>query len=393
MPWKETTPMDQRMEFLVDYRSGLFTVSGLAQRHGVSRKTAYKWIGRLREEGYEGAVRERTSRPHESPERTAEEVERKVVECRRRHVKWGPKKLLEVLRRGEPELALPAASTVGAILRRNGLVKRRVRREVAGHPGRPVTVAEAPNVLWAADYKGQFRTGDGEYCYPLTVTDQYSRYILGCRGLLSTATEGAKKGFERAFREYGLPERIRTDNGAPFASNGVARLTRLSVWFIRLGIWPELTQPAHPEQNGTHERMHRTLKDETTRPPGANLRAQQKRFDAFVQEFNHDRPHEGIGMKRPADLYRPSPRPFPHKLAEVEYPGHYEVRTVSKNGGVRWKKGWLNISHPLIDERIGLEEVDDGVWNVTFSFLLLGRFEEREKRLYGAFYTHRKRTP
>lgn len=390
MPWRETTPMTERLMMMVDAESGVYTVSSLAARHGVSRKTAYKWMKRLKEEGYEGVTRERSSRPGRSPGRTEEGVEERIVECRRKHPRWGPKKLVDVLGR-DGVGGLPATSTVGAILKRNGLLKAGSRRRGAGHPGAPVTVTEGPNVLWAADYKGQFRTGDGEYCYPLTVTDQHSRYILGCQGLANTGLTGARRSFERVFREYGLPERIRTDNGAPFASNGLARLTRLSVWFVKLGIWPELTEPAHPEQNGTHERMHRTLKDETTRPPGANLKSQQRKFDRFVREFNEDRPHEGIGMKRPAELYEASSRPYPHRIPAVEYPGHYEVRRVSANGGVRWKKGWLNISHPLIGEDIGMEEIEDGVWDVCFSFLVLGRFHERDGKIYGAFYTHRRR--
>ena len=230
---------------------------------------------------------------------------------------------------------------------------------------------------------------DGIYCYPLTVTDLYSRYLVGCKGLLSTRTDGVKKSFERLFREYGIPRAIRSDNGVPFASTGLGRLSRLSVWWIKLGIRPELTQPAHPEQNGSHERMHRTLKRATTRPVGGDLLGQQRRFDAFRLEFNTERPHESIGMKRPADLYRPSPRAFPSVVPSIEYPGHFEVRRVSRNGGIRWKNGWLNVSHPLIDEYVGLDEVDDGIWNLYFGSLLLGRFDERDEKLYAAFYAHR----
>ena len=388
MPWKETTPVAERMQSLVDYRSGLFTVSFLAERHGVSRKTLYKWIERFVAEGVAG-LEDRIRRPHWHPNQTAGDVESALTEFRRKHPDWGPKKIVHVLSSRDQETSWPARSTVAAILKRHGLVKARRRRRPVGHPGRPTTVASEANALWATDFKGEFLTSDGIYCYPLTVTDLYSRYLVACKGLLSTKTDGVKKSYERLFREFGLPEAIRSDNGVPFASTGLGRLSRLSVWWIKLGIRPELTQPAHPEQNGSHERMHRTLKRATTHPVGRDLKSQQKRFDAFQREFNNERPHESIGMKRPADLYRASPRPYPTVPPRIEYPGHFEVRRVSRNGGIRWKTGWLSVSHPLIDEHVGLDEVDDGIWNLYFGSLLLGRFDEREKKLYAAFYEHR----
>ena len=388
MPWKETTPVAERMEFLVDYRTGLFTVSFLAERHGVSRKTLYKWIERFEAEGVAG-LQDQPRRACCHPNQTSEEVESAIAAFRRKHPDWGPKKIVHVLSTRDEETSWPARSTVAAILKRHGLVKARRRRRPVGHPGHPTTVARAPNELWATDFKGEFLTGDGIYCYPLTLTDLCSRYLVGCKGLLSTKTDGVKKSFERLFREYGLPQAIRSDNGVPFASTGLGRLSRLSVWWIKLGIRPELTQPAHPEQNGSHERMHRTLKQATTRPPAGDLVRQQKRFDAFRLEFNTERPHEAIGMKRPAELYRPSPRLFPSVLPGIEYPGHFEVRRVSRNGGIRWRRGWLNVCHPLIDEHVGLEEVDDGIWNLHFGSMLLGRFDEREGKLYAAFYAHR----
>ncbi len=388
MPWKETTPVTERMQSLVDWQSGLFTVRFLAERHGVSRKTLYKWIERFEAEGPAG-LEDRMRRPRQHPNQTPEAIESAIAEFRRRHPDWGPKKIVHVLSERDVKTSWPARSTVTAILKRRGLVKGRPRRRSFGHPGRPTSVAECANAVWATDFKGEFLTGDGLYCYPLTVSDLYSRYLLGCKGLLSTKTDGVKKSFERLFREYGLPETIRSDNGVPFASTGLGRLSRLSVWWMKLGIRPELTQPAHPEQNGSHERMHRTLKRATTRPARRDLKSQQKRFDAFRVEFNTERPHESIGMKTPADLYRPSPREFPSALPPMEYPGHFEVRRVSRNGGIRWKTGWLSVSHPLIDEYVGLEEVDDGVWSLYFGSLLLGRFDEREKKLYAAFYEHR----
>ena len=217
------------------------------------------------------------------------------------------------------------------------------------------------------------------------MTDSFSRYLLGCRSQLSTATIPTKKNFERVFRAYGLPDAIRTDNGTPFsAATAISRLSRLSVWWIRLGIRPELIQPSHPEQNGRHERMHRTLKAETTQPPAANARAQQRVFDFFREEFNTERPHERLDNQTPASFYQPSPRSYPERLLPLEYPGHFEVRRVSRNGGIRWKKGWVNISTSIIEENVGLEEVDDGVWSLYFGSILLGRFHEDDLRLHGA---------
>jgi transposase InsO family protein len=266
-----------------------------------------------------------------------------------------------------------------------GLITPRRRRRHLPHPGRGLTEALAPNQVWTADFKGQFKTRDGRYCYPLTVADSFSRYLLACRSQLSVQTIPTRKNFQRLFKEYGLPQIIRTDNGVPFAApTAISRLSRLSVWWIRLGIRPELIQPSHPEQNGRHERMHRTLKAETTRPPAGNAGAQQRLFDSFRFEFNHERPHETLEDKLPADLYQPSPRPFPDRLPQPEYPGHFEVRKVSKNGGIRWKKSWVNISHSLLEQFVGLEEVDDGVWSLYFGPLLLGRFHEDDLTLSGA---------
>jgi len=242
----------------------------------------------------------------------------------------------------------------------------------------------APNLIWTADFKGQFRTRDGIYCYPLTVVDGYSRFLLGCQALDSTAHVGAQPVFRRLFQEFGLPQLIRTDNGVPFATCALARLSQLSVWWIRLGIYPELIEPSHPEQNGRHERMHRTLKAETTRPAAGHRASQQRRFNDFRDEFNNDRPHEALGQDTPASRYRPSPRPFPARLPALEYPSHYETRLVSRNGGIRWSSQWVNVSHVLGGEYVGLEEIDDGIWDVYFGRLKLGRFHERTLRIVDA---------
>ncbi|NOT08919.1 MAG: transposase, partial [Gemmatimonadales bacterium] len=270
-----------------------------------------------------------------------------------------------------------------------GLARPRRRRSAPGHPGRPLAGSDAPNALWTADFKGQFKLGTGAYCYPLTVIDGYSRYLLACQGLASPATGGSRFVFEGLFRTDGLPNRIRTDNGAPFATCALGRLSALSVWWIKLGICPELIQPAHPEQNGRHERLHRTLKAEATRPPGATLRGQQRRSDHFQREYNDDRPHEVLAQVPPARHYVPSPRPYPRTLPGLEYPRHFETRYVSINGGVRWHKRWVNVSHVLAEEFIGLEEVADGVWSVYFGPLLLGRLDERDYRVHGQHNRHR----
>ena len=238
-----------------------------------------------------------------------------------------------------------------------------------------------PNACWTVDYKGQFRTGNGVYCYPLTVQDGATRFLLGCRGMTAPSTRGSWRVFTHLFRRYGLPERIRSDNGAPFASNALGRLSTLSVWWIRLGIRPELIEPAHPEQNGRHERMHRTLKAATARPPAADLQRQQFRFDEFRQRYNTERPHEALHDATPGSCYAPSPRPFTTTLAPVEYPGHFERRLVSHNGGIRWQRRWVNASHLLAELEIGFEEIDDGLWNVYFGPVWLGRFHEEIGRI------------
>jgi hypothetical protein len=240
------------------------------------------------------------------------------------------------------------------------------------------------NAVWTADFKGQFKTGDGRYCYPLTVADGFSRFLLACQGLAGTLHEPTRRVFERLFKEFGLPAAIRSDNGVPFASEALGRLSRLSVWWIKLGIRPELIEPASPQQNGAHERMHRTLKASTARPAAATPAAQQRRFGAFRREYNELRPHEALGQKPPASLYQPSARPYPPEEPSIQYPGHFEVRRVSRNGGIRWHKGWLNVSSVLAEEQVGLEEVDDGIWSLFFGGLFLARFDERKFKLYAA---------
>jgi len=372
--------MDQRLLFIADYRRRLFAVGELCERYGVSRKTGYKWIDRYREDGPQG-LQDRSRRPHSCPHGTPPNTVAQLLEARRHHPTWGAKKLLRILSRKHPAWEWPARSTVCDLLKRHGLVPKARRRPHPGHPGRPGTPMTQPNEIWTADFKGQFKTRDGVYCYPLTIADGYSRFLLGCQALDSTSHAGAQPVFRRLFQEFGLPQLIRTDNGVPFATCALARLSQLSVWWIRLGIYPELIEPSHPEQNGRHERMHRTLKAETTRPAAGHRASQQRRFNTFRDEFNNHRPHEALGQDTPASRYRPSPRPFPARLPPIEYPAHYERRLVSRNGGIRWNSEWVNVSHVLGGEYVGLEEIDDGFWDVYFGQLRLGRFHERTMRI------------
>ncbi len=380
MPWSETSPMDQRTQFIADYCRQLFSLAELCERFDISRKTGYKWIERYEAEG-PGALHDRSRRPHRCPFETPPEIVRALLEARRHHPTWGAKKLLAILERRDSRHPWPARSTTCDILKRHGLVAARRRRRRLGHPGRPQTPMTAPNEIWTADFKGQFRTGSGATCFPLTVADGFSRYLLGCQGLPAPTHAATHPVFRRLFQAYGLPQIIRTDNGVPFATSALGRLSRLSVWWIRLGIAPELIEPAHPEQNGRHERMHRTLKRETAWPPAATLAAQQRRFTRFRDEFNHLRPHEALGQTPPASAYTPSDRPFPARLAPLEYPPHFEVRLVSHNGGIRWNSHWVNVSHVLAEEYVGLEEVDNGLWNVYFGPLHLGRLNEEDLRI------------
>ena len=393
MPWSCSSIMDQKTQFISDYLRQTLPFTELCALYHVSRKTGYKWVSRYEGLGASG-LEDRPRRPHSSPRQTPAELVASILEARRHHPTWGAKKLLALLRRRQPHQPWPSRSVCSSILSRHGLVHRPRGRRSPGHPGAPPALIAAPNEVWSADFKGQFKTRDGRYCYPLTVTDNYSRFLLGCRALRSTRVADSQAVFRRLFREYGLPSRIRTDNGVPFATVSLARLSRLSAWWVRLGVLPELIEPGCPQQNGRHERMHRTLKAETTRPPASGLRTQQRSFDLFREEYNCERPHEALGMKTPSSLYAPSPRPYPERLPRLEYPAHFETRYVSHNGGIRWRSGWINVSITCAGEYVGLAEIDDGRWDVYFGPLRLGRLLEREMRIedcHGKLWRHRKK--
>jgi putative transposase len=384
MPWNEASPMDQRTDFIKDVLRHSLSITELCLRYNISRRTGYKWIERHQQEGLPG-LRDRSRKPRTCPHRTDDGTVALIVEARMRHPTWGAKKLRKILSKRHPDRVWPSRSTMCDILDRNELIDHRRTRRNVGHPGKPTAPMDEPNKVVCADFKGQFKTGDGIYCYPLTVTDGCSRYLLGCRGLFTTKCRDAKPVFRRLFQEYGLPDRIRTDNGVPFATNTLARLSSLSAWWVRLGIMPDLIEPGKPQQNGRHERMHRTLKAETARPPASSMRAQQRRFDRFMDEYNNDRPHEALNQETPASVYRPSHRTMPTKVPPLEYPAHYETRYVSSNGGMRWNNRWVNVSTCCVDEYVGLEEIDDGVWDVYFGRLKLGRLLEEHSRIEDQF--------
>jgi putative transposase len=391
MPWRQTSPMDQKTQFIADDLRDRLSMTELCELYSVSRKTGYNWVDRYLTYGPQG-LEERSRRPSTSPRHTPDYVVAAILEARQRHPSWGAKKLVSILSTRHPRWPWPARSTVCDILQRHGLVPKKRKRRSIGHPGKPISHIGAPNDVWSADFKGHFKTGDGRYCDPLTITDGDSRFLLSCQALSSTSVAEAKPVFTRVFKEFGLPQRIRTDNGVPFATNTLARLSQLSAWWVRLGILPEFIEPGKPQQNGRHERMHRTLKADTTRPPGATLRAQQRKFNHFREEFNQARPHEALDMRTPAACYDPSSRKIPTKLPPLEYPDRFEVRDVSANGGIRWNHPWVNVSHVCVGADVGLEDIDEGVWNVYFGPLKLGRLLERHMRIedaYGRLKRHR----
>lgn len=381
MPWKETMVVDERKKFIEAYRSCAWSMTELCERFGVSRPTGYKWVDRAEQEGWVG-LRDRSRAPKSCPHRTDTEVAEAILAGKRAHPDWGPGKILDYLADRRPELVLPAVSTAGALLGRHGLVAQRRKNRQWSHPQGPVLRPAGPNQVVTADFKGQFRTRDGQYCYPVTIADAYSRYLLACQALSSTKTEEARPVFERLFREVGLPAAVHTDNGSPFSSTGLHGLCALSVWWIRLGIRHQLSRPGKPQDNGAHERMHRTLKQATARPPEADLKAQQRRFDEFRKEFNEVRPHEALGGKPPARLWKHSSRPYPKVVAQPTYPGHYEKRRVSTAGCIRFKAQVHFVSQAIKGDWIGLEEVDNGIWSVYFYDVLLARLDEREGALF-----------
>ncbi|HEX6037320.1 helix-turn-helix domain-containing protein [Longimicrobium sp.] len=380
MPWLETNAMEERMRFIVAHEQGLYSMTELCERHGISRQAGYDVLKRYQAEGIEG-LKDRSHAPRHCPHKISPEVAEALLQLRRRKPDWGPKTLLGRLAIDRPDLQLPAASTVGDLLAREGLVKpRRKRARPAVSTGGAVRTSR-PNEVWSADYKGQFRTLDGKYCYPLTIQDSHTRFVLTINALRSTSTKEAQPSFEQAFREYGLPEAIWTDNGTPFAAPTPLRLTRLNAWWIRLGITPQRSRPGCPQDNGRHERMHRKLTPSRF-PPGETQAAQQLKFDAIREELDYERPHHALDLRTPADVYVPSQRAMPERIPGPEYAAHHEVRRVRRVGTIRFRGHEIFVSEVLVNESLALEEVADGVWSVFFYHVMLARFSERDGKLH-----------
>ncbi len=380
MPWRESSVMEERLRFVARLLDGE-GMSDVCRSFGISRKTGYKIFNRYKEHGLE-ALSDRSRRPVRYANQLPAPIEQMIVRLKKEKPHWGARKIRELLvRRLAGDLRIPAKSTVHAVLDRHGLVKRGRQRRRNKAEGTTLSQARAPNQLWCADFKGEFKLGNRQYCYPLTVTDQASRFILLCEALESTKEVTAFTAFQHLFEERGLPDAVRTDNGLPFASpNGLYNLFKLSVWWLRLGINIERIKPGHPQQNGRHERMHLTLKKETTRPAQMNSLCQQARFDEFICEFNTERPHEALNMKCPQEVYTTAQRVY-NGLPEVEYPFHDKDILVTACGRICMHRKKINISTVMAGQRLGIKEVDDAIWLVSFMHHDLGYIDLEQKTL------------
>jgi len=381
MPWKETTKMDEKLFFIKEYATHKYSITELTERFNISRKTAYKYIKRFKDKGLVG-LQDRSSRPHHFPAKTPVEIEEQILLLRKKRPRYGARKLKAILERENKGITYPPVSTINSILNRNGytnIVKRRRRIK----PKNIYSVSSHPNDIWTTDYKGDFKMLNGKRCYPLTLCDMFSRYIIGIQGMYTTNLKDAKAFYIRMFQKYGLPNYMLSDNGIPFAAaQALARLTRLSAWWIRLGITPIFIDPASPAQNGKHERMHRELKADTTKPPATNLQGQQRKFNHFIDEYNTYRPHEALKDDVPAQHYTKSLREYPNKIEPYEYPNTFQTYRVSKNGAVRWPGNkWLYVSTSISEYEVGLEEIDDGLYCVWYCNVRLGYFNERKLRI------------
>jgi putative transposase len=379
MAWQERNALESRNEFINEWLDKDNTVSNLCRRFNISRKTGYKWLDRYDEAGRAG-LEERSHAPHNQPLAINEETAAFILEARQLHPTWGARKIRELLKRQDSNCAWPAASSIGELLKREGLIVGRRKRNRTPPYTQPLGHADAANRVWCADFKGWFLCGDGKRCDPLTITDAYSRYLLRCRVVGKTDGAHVQAVFEAVFREFGLPEAMRTDNGPPFASCAPGGLSRLSMWWMKLGIQHERIEPGCPEQNGRHERMHRTLKAETANPPGANLRRQQSMFQHFEKEYNQVRPHEAIGFKTPSDLYVGSSRNYPSRLPELEYPVGVHLRRISQQGSVKCGNARTYLSEVLAHETVGLLETGEQRFDVYYGLLLLGQLDARKQQ-------------
>src|SRR5437016_4651415 len=373
--WRRAT-VEQREEMVLAWLSGRYTGEEVAGRYEVSRTTLYAWVNRYQARGREGLV-DLAPIAKSCPHKTSEEIEEKIIDARKRYG-WGPKKLRVVLARTEPKIQWPQPSTMGDILERHGLIEQRARRRKTKTPFRRKFEPAVAGELSTVDFKGQFKTLDGVYCYPLTMMDLTSRYLLSCEALPSTAYEGVWPVYRRVFREHGLPKAMQSDNGVPFCGpSSVARISRLSVNLMKLGIQPVFNDLGHPEQNGAHERMHASLAAATVRPPAANRREQQRVFDRFRVIYNQERPHEALDQQVPASRFNGSPRPFPERAPKIDYAPHLEVRLVSEHGAIKFKNQKYFLGLPLAHELVALEAVDDGIWSLLLATFELARLDER----------------
>lgn len=384
MAWKEKNPVGERASFIEAFMTERYSMSDLCSVFGISRKTGYKILARFKEGGIP-ALADLSRATHEHRNATPVEITELLIATKQAHLRWGPLKLLQYLERKHPELALPATSTAGAILARAGLVKHRKKRRPSVDPSKPkIGEITYPHQVNNIDFKGQFRTRDGLYCYPLTVTDTFSRSLLLCKGLRGPTFADTKKALECCFREHGVPDAMRSDNGEPFVSSrSLGGLSRLGVWFVKLGITRHRSRLASPQDNAVHERMHRTLKEETVLPPGNNLADQQRRFNTFIREYNEDRPHQSLDGKTPSSLYATARRAYPESLPKTEYEGYFEVRSVRTDGTIKWKGEHVYVSESLVGERVGLVETNYGIWSMMFGSTIIGILDEGTGRIIG----------
>jgi len=382
MPLMEMTIMDQKKEFILLWKSNKYTFTCLCDHFGISRSTGYKYVKRFEESGMDG-LEPRSRAPHHTPSKIPEEIEKRIIEIRKEHHTWGAKKLRWRLEKDGIYSRIPANSTITNILKRNGLIPER-RKRVHVERRYPKFEADNCNEIWSADYKGEFRTTDGKNCYPLTIADTYSRFIIKIKGLSRPNLEQSKPVFEDVFIQYGLPEQLHTDNGSPFANvRALGRYTQFSVWLMELGILPVFSDPASPQQNGKHERMHRVLKAEACREPGKNLRSQQIKFNRFTKSFNDERPHEGLGMVTPGSVYEKSKRRYKKKIEEWKYPSEYRVKYICKNGIIRvGARDSIFVGTAFKEKKLGFEEIGNGISRVWFREFLLGYLNEHELKIY-----------
>jgi transposase InsO family protein len=384
MPWTETCVMEERVKFIMEVLDNTYTMTELCSYYQISRKTGYKWFDRYQQGGIE-ALHNRSRKPHSHPHEISHQVKESILAIKKRFSKWGAPKIRSRLERIHPTWSsYPAISTIGLFLHKQGLTCHRKRRRKATPTELPLTSGLYSNQVWCADFKGHFKTGNSGRCNPLTISDYSSRYLLCCHHLDRMSYELTRMRFERVFHEYGLPEVIRTDNGEPFASRGLGGLSRLSYWWIRLGIAPERIEPGHPEQNGRHERMHKTLKDHTAKPPAKTLRQQQRRFNGFCVEYNEHRPHEALEMRTPSECYSSSIKEFPSRLPKVSYQDHMQIRRVYPHGDITYLGKRLFVTESLRGEYVGVEQIDEDTSWLWYCDYLLGRIDHKKWQIVPA---------